>query len=107
MESWAFATSKDGLGLTTEQNWDLTPREFQALVAVHERALYRWAVQQSMFANAHFRGKDDEAFVAEQFMGKPKPKEKPMHPAFQKALIDQAMNVLPPWFDQLKNARKQ
>lgn len=36
MDSWAFAVSPHGLGLTGEQFWALTPREFYALREVWE-----------------------------------------------------------------------
>jgi len=98
LKSWAFATSKDGLGLTTEESWALTTREFQALADVHEAKLNRWAIQQSMFANANFRGEDDEAWEPAHFLGRKKrASDKPQDPRITKALLDEAMNVLPQW----------
>ncbi len=47
MRNWAFAVSPSGLGLTGEQFWDLTQREFYALRYIWETprddAWYRWA----------------------------------------------------------------
>ncbi len=31
--------------------------------------LTRWALDRAMFANAHFRGKDDAAFMIDDFLG--------------------------------------
>ncbi len=31
--------------------------------------LWRWAFERSMFANAHFRGKDEAAFLPDDFLG--------------------------------------
>lgn len=73
---------------------------------MYEASLRRWATEQAMFANAHFRGAEDEPFEAEQWLGRPKAKAK-VHPAFQLALLDQAMNVIPEWAQKMKDARKQ
>ncbi len=69
MKSWAYAVSPHGLGLSEERSWELTPREFHALQDVHTTALYRWAMQQASFYNAHFRGKGEPAYEPEHFLG--------------------------------------
>ena len=72
---WAFGTSPYGLGLRASDLWQLSPREFKALRDVHDAALTRWAIQQAMYANVHFRERDehgkavDAAFIPEDFLG--------------------------------------
>lgn len=56
--------------MSTEQSWNLTPREYSACVDVYKQQhLQRWALERSMFANAHFRGKDDPAWEPGDFIG--------------------------------------
>lgn len=50
------------MGLTTEQSWDLTPREFAALEGVYRESLERWAFERAEYRNAHL-GKDDLAWT--------------------------------------------
>src|SRR5262249_8973576 len=65
---WAYATSPHGLGLTDSAFWALSYREFDALRTVARQPIERWAMEQAMFANAHFRGKDDPPWVAADFL---------------------------------------
>lgn len=63
LKSWAYATSPYGLGLTSEQSWKLTEREFQALSKVHAGYL-------AMVHNApHFCHSDKRAFTPDDFLG--------------------------------------
>jgi len=71
LESWAFATSPYGLGLTSEQSWALTPREFQALEGVYLKHLERWGIERAQFANAHFRKNDGTLFDIDDFVSIP------------------------------------
>ena len=64
-------------------------REYQSLVEVYERPIKRWAVEMSMFANANFRGKDDAAWEAGDFLGTSNYKERQT-----KRTIDNAKVVL-------------
>lgn len=69
-----------------------------------------WAVERSDFRNVHFRGENgDIHWNAEEILGgsATKPAPKKVHPNIQRALIDQAMNVMPDWVSKLKDARKQ
>jgi hypothetical protein len=38
LKLWAFGTAPDGLGLSSDAFWRLTPREYYALRAVHQEA---------------------------------------------------------------------
>ena len=96
--------SRYGLGLTTEQSWDLTPREFDALRKVYDLHMKRWAIERADFRQANWP--QDPPWTPEAFIGG-KPKEKKIPEAFQRAILDQAMNVLPDWVEKLKGARKQ
>lgn len=49
--------------------WSISAREYVALRDVHTTIIQRWALEQAMFANAHFRGKDDAAYEPIDFMG--------------------------------------
>lgn len=89
LEIWAYGTSPYGLGLDEETLWSLTPREFEALKRQHERshvpAMWMHAAIQATLHNAHFRGENQPAFQASQFMPPefrpapaiPKPGEEP------------------------------
>lgn len=48
MRLWAFATSKDGLGLEERKLWSLTTRKYNALVRVWEDARYREDVRSAL-----------------------------------------------------------
>jgi hypothetical protein len=93
------------LGLTTEQSWELTPREFDALKRVYDAHMVRWAQERADFRNAHF--KMDHPCEPDEFFAYQKPNPQKVHPAFQRALLDQAMGQLPDWMDKLKGAKKQ
>lgn len=78
MNSWAFATSPYGLGLSTERSWQLTPREFHALQRVYENTrkdtLQRWAIERAHFFNAHRmhpEGSDFKPWTPEDFLDSP------------------------------------
>ena len=59
---WAFGVSPQGLGLSAEALWHLTPREYVALKRV-------WAEDRALFMNAHFsRPEGDPAFSPEDFV---------------------------------------
>lgn len=76
----------------------MTFREYEALAQVHKAKLNRWAIQQSMFANANFKGQDDEPWIPDHFLGtKQRGANQPQDPRITKALLDDAMNVLPQW----------
>lgn len=72
MRLWALGTSPYGLGLTSEAFWSLTWREFDALKEVYDAPIERWAVEVSMFANAHFRDGNAAAWEPDDFLGKGK-----------------------------------
>ena len=61
LDIWAFGTSPYGLGLTEGRLWTMTPREFIALKRV-------WGMREALFYNAHFRGADEPAYIAEDFI---------------------------------------
>lgn len=69
MRLWAFATSRDGLGLTSEQFWALSVREFNALKRVHRDTLIRWAIDRAQFMNAHFVKAGEEPWLPADFLG--------------------------------------
>ena len=74
LDSWAFATSPApyGLGMSTQESWALTPREFQAREKVHEAYMWRWAKQLAVIANApHFHKKDNKAYESDDFFSTP------------------------------------
>lgn len=58
MKLWAFGTSRDGLGLSEDVLWSLTPREMAELRQVWldgiERQNYLHASIQATLYNAHF-----------------------------------------------------
>ncbi len=53
-----------------QRSWELTPREYKALCDVYDSDMQRWALSQAMFANAHFKKLEDEAFTADDFLGR-------------------------------------
>lgn len=65
---WAFATSPApyGLGMSTAESWDLTPREFQARADVRLGYLALW---RSEIGNApHFKHVDNRPWTPEDFL---------------------------------------
>jgi hypothetical protein len=70
---WAFGTSKDGLGLTAEAVWHLTPREFAALRKVWteqiERTEYLHARMIAVLYNVNC-DVNGVPFTAEDILGK-------------------------------------
>jgi hypothetical protein len=71
LRSWAFATSPHGLGMSTSESWQRTPREFKALERVYLSTLERWAIERAQFANAHFKRQDSQTFSADDFLDTP------------------------------------
>jgi hypothetical protein len=61
------------LALSQEDAWSLTPREIAALADVRNKKLdieaYRWAAHQAAFYNVHFCGKDQAAWIPDDFIG--------------------------------------
>ncbi len=72
MQTWAFATSRQGLSLSSKKFWALTPREFSALRKVWldaiERTNYMHASLQATLFNAHFQN-DGLPWTAEDLLG--------------------------------------
>lgn len=70
MRLWAFGVSPHGLGIPESRLWHLTMREYHALADVYKnQTIFRWAFQQSMYANAHRDPKTaPDAWLPEDFM---------------------------------------
>jgi 2-hydroxychromene-2-carboxylate isomerase len=47
----------------------MTPREVKAHEEIYVQTLRRWALERAMFANAHFVGKEEVAYTADDFLG--------------------------------------
>lgn len=73
MDTWAFAVSRDGLGLSADDFWASTPRELAALRAVWlqgiERTQYMHASIQATLYNAHF-DTGGVPFTADDLLGR-------------------------------------
>ncbi len=88
--------SRHGLGLSTDDWWDATGRELQALREVYDGSLMRWAIEQAMYANVHFRERDSQGditgvpFVPEDFLGSGSRAQRTLQSAKEKAEVIQA-----------------
>lgn len=89
---WAYATSPYGLGLQSDQFWGTSVRELHALKEVHRASLTRWALERSMFMNAHFVRGDDERWTPEDFLGEGNRKER-METRFLSTMAAQQANI--------------
>ena len=56
------------LGLTSEESWELTPREFQALADIYDARRRDWALERAHFCNAFLNG-DGAGWTIEDFLG--------------------------------------
>lgn len=71
----------------------MTPRELEAYSRVHySQVVMRWAIDRADFFNAHFRGKDTAAWLAEDFLGEGN-REKRTREQQREALMVQRANA--------------
>ena len=58
--------------MSTEESWQLTPREFKAREKVHEAYLHRWAGLLAVVSNApHFHKRDGKSYTADDYFDTP------------------------------------
>lgn len=70
--SWACAVAPApyGLGMTSQESWQYTPREFSAIGLIRRRHMELWAIERVEFRNAHqLFGEDGIPWQLEDLMG--------------------------------------